>query len=60
MKFNRIDQWAEMSECGRFTVALVKLKDRFTFEAWRRQPREKLGAFPDIEAARQKCREAAA
>jgi len=60
MKFTRVGDWAEISECKRFTVALIQVNGRFTFEAWQCQPRQKLGTFTTIEEARQKCEQVAA
>jgi hypothetical protein len=63
VKFNRVSDWAEVSEDGRFSVAMIRTKGRYTFEAWRcgtkQKQAENLGSFPDIEQARQRCRESA-
>lgn len=70
MKFNRISDWAEVSECGQYTVSASvtgKGKEkRYAFHAWKRAPADShdmakpLGCFSDAEAARQRCREVAA
>jgi hypothetical protein len=63
VKFNRISDWAELSEDQRFSVAIVSQKGRYAFEAWRcgtkQKPGQRLGSFSDIEQARQRCRESA-
>lgn len=69
MKFNRISDWAEVSECGLFTVSASvtgKGKDkRYAFQAWKRAPADShdmakpLGSFPDAESARERCRKEA-
>ena len=36
MKFRRITDYAEVSECGRYTVSAAKVLGRWTFQGWRR------------------------
>lgn len=36
MNWERITAWAEISDCGRYSVAMVKVADRYVYEAWRR------------------------
>jgi hypothetical protein len=59
MKFNRITEYAELSECGRYTVAGARVSDRLKFQAWRREPGKVaslLDTFDDAESAREACR----
>lgn len=39
MKFRRVSDWAEESECGRYTVAAAKVMGLWTFQGWRRPRR---------------------
>lgn len=60
MKWERITQWAEVSDCGRYSVALVQVHGRHVFEAWKRASkfdhvRELLATCNDIEDARSVC-----
>lgn len=62
MRFNRVGAWHEISECGAYTVAAVRVNDRYKFEAWKLVPEKgktalSLGVFDDAEAARNACRE---
>jgi len=36
MKWERVTAWAEVSDCGRYSVAMVQVHGRHVFEAWRR------------------------
>ena len=36
MKFRRFTDYAEISECGRYTVSAAKVMGRWTFQGWRR------------------------
>lgn len=58
--WNRVSQWAQVSDCGQYSVACVRVNDAYRFEAWKQTPGkapESLGIFDDAEAARQVCRE---
>lgn len=61
MKFIRITDWAEMSECHRYTVAATRHKGLFKFEGWRlngapdRHPGVLLGVRDNAQAARALC-----
>ena len=56
MIFTRVSDWAEVSEDGRYSVAAIKGKDGYSFEAWRRdRPVTCLGRFPDAKQARACC-----
>lgn len=62
MKFNRATQWAEVSDCGGYSVAAAKCGPLFKFSACRlrtaqQRPAELLGTFDDAEAARECCRQ---
>lgn len=60
MNFDRIGQWAEMSECKRYTVATSKVGGAFKFQAFRinaNPPATLLGTKDDAESARQLCRD---
>lgn len=58
MTFTRIGQWAQLSDCGKYTVCCIKTAEGHKFEAWfRGNPDRPLGLFSDAEAARQSCRE---
>lgn len=60
MNFERVGQWAELSECKRYTVAASKVRGAFKFQAWRVNPGEMatlLGTEDDAESARQLCRD---
>lgn len=71
MKFERFSTWAQISECGRYSVSASlhadglgpKAMKRYLFTAWLRNP----GATPsillvdaDVEKCRQACRDHAA
>lgn len=60
MKWERITEWAEVSDCGRYSVAMVKTHGRFVFEAWKRAGakdhlRELLATCDDIGDAKSVC-----
>lgn len=69
MKFDRMSTWAEVSECGKYSVSASihmqgKLK-RYQFTAWLRAPDANsspsiLLVDPDAEMCRQACRNHAA
>ncbi len=61
MKFRRLTNWAEVSECGRYTVSAAKVEGCWSFTAWRRGPY--VGVVPTLlgshrisEEARELCR----
>lgn len=67
MKFLRITDYAEESDCGRYTVSAAKVNGRWTFQGWRRPVFD--GAAPALltptrttiaEDAREACRRHAA
>ena len=72
VKFERMSTWAEISECGRYTVSASMHADglsgkglkRFLFTAWLRNPGDEppsiLLVDRDAEKCRAKCREHAA
>lgn len=65
MNWSRVTQWAEVSDCERYTVCVVRINERYTFEAWRRATMkghapESLGTFDSPEEARKICEEHAA
>lgn len=61
MKFTRTSNWAEMSECGRYTVAAARVDGGFVFQAWRKGViAELLHTDKDSEKCRRACREHAA
>jgi hypothetical protein len=60
MKFERITAWAEVSECGKYTVSAAKDATGYTFQAWRRaanagEMAECLGTFTTAQPARDCC-----
>jgi len=61
MKFERITQWAELSECKRYAVSASKVMGKFKFQASTEgeagQPWVLLGTTDDAESARQLCRD---
>lgn len=62
MKFNRVTEWAEVSDCGGYSVCAAKMAVGFRFSACRlrteqKLPAELLGTFDDAESARAKCAE---
>jgi hypothetical protein len=60
VNFERITQWAELSECKRYTVAASKVGGAFKFQAWRIVPggaAELLGTEDQAESCRQLCRD---
>lgn len=71
VKFERITDWAEVSECGRYTVSASMDSDglkpkavkRYLFTAWRRNsngPPDILLIHAEAEKCRDACREHAA
>jgi hypothetical protein len=60
VKFERMGQWFELSDCGRYSVSGAKADQLFTFQAWRRATTKDhmatcLGTFRDAQAARDCC-----
>lgn len=57
MNWSRVSQWAEISDCERYTVCVANVSGKFVFTAWRRAttralvPTE-LGCFEDIASAK--------
>ena len=64
MKFARIGQWAQISECRKYSVSCVRVNDAYRFEAWHLKggPSKgvSLGIFADATQARAACDEHAA
>lgn len=54
MKWDRVGDWCELTECGRYTVAASKLDDRYGFTAF--HGKEILGTFRSADEARERCR----
>jgi hypothetical protein len=62
VRFDRVGQWHEISECGAYTVAASRVGDRFKFQAWKLAAEKGksatlLATRDDAEAARQACRD---
>jgi hypothetical protein len=62
MKWERLTQWAEVSDCGRYTVAMVQVHGRWYHEAWRRattkdHAAELLVSSGEADEARAACEE---
>lgn len=57
MKFTPADQYHEVSDCGRYTVATTYSNGQAGFHGWRRQKgvAKHLGAFSTPEEARAAC-----
>lgn len=65
MNWERISHWAEVSDCGRFTVAAARIGGFFKFTAWRKPVVEgematELGTFSNAGLARDCCERAGA
>lgn len=61
MKFNRMGEWFELSDCGAYTVAASRVMDEFKFQSFKLAPRkgvtaELLGTFSTADEARNCCR----
>ena len=60
MNWNRVSQWAEISDCERYTVCVAQVCGKFVFTAWLRAstrtlaPTE-LGCFSDVVPAKSAC-----
>jgi len=60
VNWSRISQWAEISDCERYTVCVAKVNERFVFTAFLRAttrtlaPTE-LGCFSDSAPAKAVC-----
>lgn len=57
MNWSRVSQWAEISDCERYTVCVAKVLNRYVFTAWRRATTKtlaptELGCFDDIALAK--------
>ncbi len=62
MKFTRMGEWYELSDCGCYTVCAARVGERFKFQAWllsptKGQPGELLDTFDDAQAARDYCKD---
>ena len=59
MNFTRIGEWAQVSEDGQYSVACIRTKDAYKFEAWHLNggPGKdvNLGIFDAAEVARDAC-----
>ena len=58
--WQRLTAWAEVSDCGRYSVASVKVHGRFYHEAWKRPTatdplRELLATCNEVQDARNVC-----
>lgn len=60
MNFKAVSVWAELSDCGNYTVSLAKVGDRFSHQAWKKPEgrgiAELLGTFEKKDDARACCR----
>lgn len=60
MNFTRIGQWAQLSDCGKYTVCCIRTADAYKFEAWHLNggpgKDKSLGTFDTAEVARDACR----
>lgn len=61
MKFERVTQWAELSDCKRYSVAASKVMGKYKFQAFADpgsgKPWDLLGTKDSAESARQLCRD---
>ena len=62
MKFTRMGQWYEISDCGVYVVSAAHVVDRFKFQGFMLAPvkgktAELLGTFDDAVSARDCCRQ---
>lgn len=58
MKFKRITDWAEKSDCGRYTVSAARVMGVYRFTAWRlalNGPGVLLGATDTAQECRDLC-----
>jgi hypothetical protein len=60
VNWQRLTAWAEVSDCGRYSVASVKVHGRFYHEAWKRPTetdrlRELLATCNEVQDAREVC-----
>lgn len=60
MKFTRMGQWHEISECGKYVVSAAHVVDRFKFQGWLLAPQkgktaDLLGTFDSADEARTCC-----
>lgn len=60
MNWNRFSEWAEISDCERYTVCMATAAGRFVFTAWRRATTRTLapteiGSANDIDTAKAMC-----
>lgn len=62
MNWSRVSQWAEISDCERYTVCVANVRGRFVFTAWLRASTKtlaptELGCFGDSAPAKAACEE---
>lgn len=58
MKFSRVGQWRELSDCGCYMIVVDRVGRTFKYQAWLLDtPRVSLGTFEDAERARLRCKE---
>lgn len=60
MKFTRINQWAWLSDCGRYSIAASRLDDKYGYTSWFVVPKQVsqcLGQTHDPAQARKYCEE---
>lgn len=62
MKFTRMGQWHEISQCGKYVVSGAHVVDRFKFQGWLLAPEkgktaQLLGTFDTADEARTCCDE---
>lgn len=57
MEFKRITDWAEVSDCGRYTVSAARVSGKYMFQGWRRSKPMAvlLGTRQTAQAARNLC-----
>ncbi len=59
LSWNRVSQWAQVSDDGQYSVACIRVKDAYRFEAWHLNggPGKdvNLGIFDAAEVARDAC-----
>lgn len=58
MNFSRVTPWAQVSDCGHYSVACARVNGAYRFEAWHLPGKaELLGSFDNAEDARKACTE---
>lgn len=58
--WQRVGQWSQVSDCGKYSVACTRVNGAYRFEAWHLKggagKDELLGIFDAAEDARDACR----